>query len=58
MADTPQDGKQPIVKIRLPRAQTQPPEMDGNMRSWGRGGQPPGAARAAARSAEMEAEAG
>jgi hypothetical protein len=57
--DTQQSaGGQGIVKIQLPAAQTYPPELDGNMRSWGRGGKRPEAvlaARAAGRELEMEA---
>jgi hypothetical protein len=49
------DGKG-IVKIQLPAAQTYPPELDGSMRSWGRGGERPEAILAA-RAAEREAEA-
>lgn len=54
MPDTQQAASgQQIVKIRLPEAQPQPPELDGNMRSWGRSGERPQPAKD--RSAEMEA---
>ena len=57
MTDTKQGTSPQIVKISLPEAQTQPPELDGNLRSWGRGGERPEAvlaARAASRDLEME----
>jgi hypothetical protein len=54
MTDTAAAGPERIVSIRLPEAQTQPPELDGNMRSWGRSGVRPEAVPRA-REAEMEA---
>jgi hypothetical protein len=46
------EGQQ-ILKIKLPEAQT--PELDGNFRSWGRGGTRPPASKAASRELEIEA---
>lgn len=58
MPDTHQSAGGPgIVKIQLPAAETRPPELDGNWRSWGRGGERPEAVlagRSAGREPEME----
>lgn len=59
MPDTQQGASgQQIVKIRLPAAHTQPPELDGNMRSWGRSGDRAQAAAAARAERLAEREAG
>ena len=52
MTDTATAVAGRIVSIRLPEART--PELDGNMRSWGRSGERPEAVLRD-RAAEMEA---